>query len=130
MLAMFCIGGKGDLTEETARRSARRTVKTIERRISPRMAVTLSVAGFDSDPREIWEIPEARSYVLAFADEMVKCGVNLGRVLLPQSCMMIQACLAAEFGRRVEVIGTVDDAVRTAVEQAKRNFEQRGRELH
>ena len=130
MLAMFCIGGKGDLDEELARRRARRLVKTLARRVSPRVAVTLDIAGFDSDPREIWEIPEARGYVLSFADEMVKRGVNLEQVLLPQTYLMIQACLAAEFGQPVQTVGTVQDAVTTAVEQAMRNYQQKSREFH
>jgi hypothetical protein len=56
------VGEKGDLTRTHA--SAAATAIINARRAYPDAVVTLSFDGFDDDQREIWDIPQARTYLL------------------------------------------------------------------
>lgn len=55
------IGEKGDLTRASA--SAAATAMMNARQAYPNATLSLCLDGFDADPREIWDIPEARTYV-------------------------------------------------------------------
>jgi hypothetical protein len=61
----FMIGGRDDLTEDAARKMAgewRRAVKQY-----PHAIFYLHLAGYDEDPREIWEIDDAARFVCRWA---------------------------------------------------------------
>jgi hypothetical protein len=65
----FSIGMRGSLTKHAARAAARAWRKIIAN--YPKAYVCLQIAGYDSDPREPWHIPEASRYVrrwVSFAD--------------------------------------------------------------
>ena len=61
----FTIGVRGALTKNEARSAARAWRKTIAK--YPRASVCLRIAGYDSDPRELWHIPEASLHVRRWA---------------------------------------------------------------
>lgn len=62
--AMHVIGARGDLSPALARRSAEDFVKA--RALLPSAQHLISVSGYDEDPRELWDLPEARAFVGAF----------------------------------------------------------------
>ena len=47
--------------------------------LSPMTAISVSLGGYDDDEREICEIPEARNYILDFAEGILKTGIPLDR---------------------------------------------------
>jgi hypothetical protein len=61
----FTIGMRGSLTEHEARAAARAWHKTIAR--YPKACICIGIAGYDSDPRELWHIPEASRHVRRWA---------------------------------------------------------------
>jgi len=115
MFYLIVIGENGNLTEFTARQRAKPTALAINQMHADEV-VELAIYGFDDDPREIWHIPEARDYFIAFVEEMLKHHVDLGRIL-PQSLMTVKACQAARAGKPVITTGTVEDTIREGVEQ-------------
>lgn len=122
MFTSICIGEKGSLSNWTARHRARLVAKIIIN-FSPSTAITFEMAGFDADERELWDIPEARRYILVFSSELQQRGINLER-LLPQTLNMIRACEEAALGRPVVVIGDQQDAVRTGVDEVIAHYEK------
>jgi hypothetical protein len=87
------IGEKGELTRVLARDAAEAMVTA--REAYPEATLTLTVDGFDADPREIWDIPEARAYVRDFAGfaALIRPGVPLQAWKLdPGSLALILVC--------------------------------------
>jgi len=82
---MMVIGGKDDLLPATAIRMAH-GVK-LAATIHPDIPVTLSIAGYDDDPRELHEISEVQYYVILFAAELHSLGLppNFAERLTPES---------------------------------------------
>jgi hypothetical protein len=62
---LMVIGSKGDLSARRAGESAV-SVKLIAERY-PDASLSLHIDGFDDDPRELWEIPEAARFIRWFA---------------------------------------------------------------
>src|SRR5262245_8938440 len=61
----FTIGMRGALTKHEARTAARAWRKAIAK--YPRACMRLQIAGYDSDPRELWHIPEASLHIRRWA---------------------------------------------------------------
>src|ERR1044072_8417028 len=93
------IGEKGKLSASTAQRRARKLAKAMA--LMPADdTMEFSVFGFDDDPRELWDIPEVRDYVVTFAATLVAEGGDLDRLLL-QTRQVIACCRATPTGRTV-----------------------------
>jgi hypothetical protein len=67
------IGGKSDLRPVRAAISAEQ-VKLIGT-LQPRAALSLHLDGFEDDPRELWEIPEAALFIRQFAVALESLGL-------------------------------------------------------
>jgi len=65
MVVNFSIGYRGALTKQEAKRIAGIWRKSTER--YPNAAFTLSMMGYDNDPRELYEFPEVTRYVRRWA---------------------------------------------------------------
>jgi hypothetical protein len=76
----------------------------VELAADPSTSISLSIGGFENDPREIFEIPEARQYLLIFAAEALKRGVPTER-FIPTTVSLIAGCLVAHEGGFVELDG-------------------------
>jgi hypothetical protein len=61
----FIIGIRGELSRNRARHVAKLWRKTLEK--FPNSLICISLAGYDEDPREIWDIAEAACYVRQWA---------------------------------------------------------------
>lgn len=59
------IGIRGDLTEQAAQDNAKRWRAVVER--YPKASFIVIIPGYDHDPRELWDIPEAADYVRRWA---------------------------------------------------------------
>lgn len=70
---MFVIGGKSDLSPDTAIKSAHGV--RLAATMYPEAPITMSIEGYDDDPRELWEISEVRYFVVLFAAEMHALGL-------------------------------------------------------
>jgi hypothetical protein len=80
LVICFCIGGRGDLNREEAKRAAKSWLEHIKR--YPKARFVIHLAGYDDDPRDIWEIDEAARYVrrwarLAGLDDIDVAGARL-----------------------------------------------------
>jgi hypothetical protein len=62
---VFTMGMRDELTKREADRLARAWCETSKR--FPNSQFYLQVAGYDNDPRELWEFPEVTHYVRRFA---------------------------------------------------------------
>jgi len=60
-LQRFGIGSRDNLSKQEARRAAKAWREAVQ--LAPKAIFVLHLAGFDEDPREIWEIVEAARYV-------------------------------------------------------------------
>src|SRR5262245_5878357 len=60
-VCLFAIGSRDDLSKQEARCSAKLWCETVQR--APKAVFVLHLAGFDDDPREIWEFADAARYV-------------------------------------------------------------------
>ena len=98
---VLVIAGKNDLSRAALADAVAKT-KFLNNRLPRSTALMLSIAGFDEDPRELWDIAETRDFLLAFAAGIIKAGVPLDR-FLPESVNLIGACLATSQGKTVEV---------------------------
>jgi hypothetical protein len=65
LLVNIHIGARGDLTRRAARLAAKSWRNYVKR--YPEAHFVVSLTGYDQDPREIWEIDEAASYVRRWA---------------------------------------------------------------
>lgn len=63
--AVIGIGGRGYFTEATLRKMKDAPRLVLQQ--SPRVEITLMIDGYDDDPRELWQIPEAVDYVRRYA---------------------------------------------------------------
>lgn len=69
-LVHLTIGTRGDMTRQAAMDAAE-AWRTARKRF-PNAALTISIAGYDNDPRELWEIPDVCRYVCRWA-----CGAGI-----------------------------------------------------
>lgn len=93
------IGVAGQLDRKALRTAIRNTQKVIAN-VAPTTAIDIAIGGYDEDPREIYEIPEARRFVLGYAVGLTKAGIPLER-LLPVSVHLIRLCVGAERGQKI-----------------------------
>jgi hypothetical protein len=117
MLTIICIGRRDELSRQIARERARVIARLIKA-MAPHQAVTFEVAGYDTDERELWDIPEVRRYVINFAEALMRHGVSLDR-LLPQSRDLIMACCAVEAGDEVVATGTVEETIEVGIAEMR-----------
>jgi hypothetical protein len=92
--------------------------------IMPLIAMTVSIGGYDHDRREIWEIPEAREYMLRFATAMLARNIPLER-FLPETVNIFRCCRAASTGIKVAIAEEDYDLVeevRNHIGQVKRHM--------
>jgi len=115
MFIVMVIGEKRNLTSRFARTRADEAA-TIFRTMPRDYIVELTIQGFDDDPREIWDIPEARDYFIEFCERLEARGVQSSRIL-PQSLDVLRGCQATQDGKTVAVRGTQEDTIREGVEQ-------------
>lgn len=93
------IGTAGDLTDKALQEA----VQLIEN-LSPMTAISICVGGYDHDPRELWNIPEALEHILKFARLMDERKIPPTR-LLQESFEVIKGCYAKSLGKKVSVDG-------------------------
>lgn len=67
------IGGPGHLSHAAAIERARQVKLVID--TYPLATYSLHLSGYDDDPRELWDIPEAARFVAWFADALHSLGV-------------------------------------------------------
>jgi hypothetical protein len=65
VMVSFLVGSRGDLTRQAAKRAARSWCRHVAR--YPKACYVLSLAGYDEDPRNLWEIDEAARYIRRWA---------------------------------------------------------------
>lgn len=114
------IGCAGSLNRTNLRRAIRQIQELIAR-ISPLTGIDIAIGGYDDDPREIFEIPEARRYIIGFAEGMMKVGVPIER-FLPVAINVIRCCFAAEAGHDLPL-----DYSEVDIGQELRDFQARVR---
>jgi len=119
------IGVAGELDRAALRRAIKHT-RTVIANISPLTAIDIGIGGYDDDPREIFEIPEARRFVIAYAVGLTKAGIRLER-LLPTSVDLIRLCVAAEQGRKITI---TDEPEIDIAEQLKAHQERARRSMN
>jgi hypothetical protein len=84
------IGSRGDLTAARAQAAAT-FFKQIEERAGPG-CIYVHLAGYDSDPRELWDIPEAAGYVRLWA-HLAGLDINSAPTALHEiSLSLLAAC--------------------------------------
>lgn len=98
---ILAIGVADDLSRAALKDAVAKT-KSVNDRLPRSTALMLTLDGFDDDPRELWEIAEARDFLLAFAAGIIQAGIPLER-FLPESVRLITACLATRRGKTVIV---------------------------
>jgi hypothetical protein len=64
-LVQLNLGYRGELTKNAAKNAATEWRKIRER--YPRARINVGIFGYDQDPREVWEFPDARRFVHWFA---------------------------------------------------------------
>lgn len=111
------IGVAGKLDRAALRTAIRSTQKLIAH-ISPLTAIDIALGGYDDDPREIYEIPEARRFVMAYAVGLLKVGVPLER-LLPVAVHLVRLCVAAEKGEKIIITDEPEIDIREQLEAHK-----------
>lgn len=84
-VVLMVIGGKDDLSWKRARISAAQ-VKLIAERY-PEASLSLHLDGFDDDPRELFQIPEAARFIAEFAADLHSRGLppRFAQRLAPES---------------------------------------------
>lgn len=117
------IGHANDLSDTTLHRVVR-SVKALIQIVPPTTAIDISIGGYDQDPRGIFEIPEARRYMISFAAELMYAGIPLDR-LLPTSVKAVELCLAAEQGRPV----IISDMITIDIERLIQEHQERARKV-
>jgi hypothetical protein len=65
VLISLCIGSRGDLTRQDAARAAKQWRQHVKR--YPKAHYYIHIAGYDDDPRNLWEIDQAARYVRRWA---------------------------------------------------------------
>lgn len=95
-IIVLAIGGRGKLSDEQARAAAKQWKSAIARNYK---YLSISIDGYDDDPRELFRIPEVCSYVKKFV-LYAEITPELAVRLIPnsQGCGMLAACGA--FGER------------------------------
>lgn len=59
------LGTRGELTRQAAKAAAKAWKDLLQR--APKAYVMLSIAGYDDDPRALWEFDEVKKFVQQFA---------------------------------------------------------------
>jgi hypothetical protein len=90
------LGTKGDLGPERARKVAGEFCAVLA--LQPDAEHRLAIGGFDTDPRELWDIPEARAFVHRFAGwvALKRPGIRFTDWKLDQpSLSLVAICIGA-----------------------------------
>lgn len=77
-------------------------------KIKPSTAIIIHLGGYDEDPRELWDIPQAREFIRKFAE---KTGAHKHPAIDPTSRALLLACGAdPELNVHVDMI-TAEEAI-------------------
>lgn len=92
VLASLVIGERGDLTRQAAKRAAQAYNNIV--RLQPQAVIAIAVAGYDTDPREVFEIEEARIHFCRWARFLGMRSVHqaLASQLHPHSVGVLAKC--------------------------------------
>jgi hypothetical protein len=101
--AVFSLCGKGDMDRAVM---ARAIMAWRRLRLKPSQIVIIHVAGYDDDPRELWQIDEVRAFVQKFC---AKTGAHSHPAIDPMSRSLLLAC-GADPSRTVSVNMISEDA--------------------
>ena len=96
---ILAIAGADNLSMSSLTEAVAKT-KFLNDRLPRVTGLSLCLGGYDDDPRELWEIPEARDFLLGYIGGILAAGIPLDR-FLPESIDVIKACVAARRGMRV-----------------------------
>jgi hypothetical protein len=96
------IGRAGELSAEIAKHAAKAIAGTIGS-VPADTPIYFSIGGYENDPRELWDIPEVRLFILQFAFFAQEEGVPKAR-FHKESQDLFDACVARSMGRRVEAV--------------------------
>lgn len=101
------IGTAGSLDAKALQQAVTNTLIVIGT-LSPLTGISVAVGGYDDDPREIFEIVEAREYVLDFFAGIIQAGVPIDR-FLPDTIHLVELCYAAEKGMEIVLHKDITD---------------------
>jgi hypothetical protein len=91
-MVCFEIGRAGELDETRAAASAKALLTNVAR--YPRVQNMLSINGYDSDTRELWDIPEVKQFIAWMVASFSAAGRKLTELhLVPQSLTLLRACI-------------------------------------
>lgn len=93
------IGKAGSLDATTLIESVTKMLYILQK-VPAMTAVTFCLGGFDDDERAICEIPEARQFVIKFAEMLDDAGVPPDR-FLDDAVALVVSCMAADAGKTV-----------------------------
>ena len=115
------MGRRGCLTRDALRYTVRSIASSL-RKLGPLPPASIFLAGYDEDPRELWEIPEGRYYILRWVDRLVRTeGITLDRFLATDR-ELVTACRLSVAGME-DAIELHGDAV--AFIDGVRTYQQR-----
>jgi hypothetical protein len=85
------VGVRGKLDKGHAMRASKRLKLLLEEMPTARFCVM--IGGFDHDPREVWDIPQARDYVMWLALYLMDDAINFTEINLhPDSMAVFALC--------------------------------------
>ncbi|MGY2987651.1 hypothetical protein [Bradyrhizobium sp. USDA 4508] len=114
-VVFFSIGSADDLSRKAL---ATAVMSWRALKVQPSTAITVHFGGYDEDPRELWQIPEAREFIRKFA---VKTNAHKHAALDPTSRAVLLAC-GADPSKRVYVNMVTEDE---ALKESTRFFKSR-----
>ncbi|KRR21305.1 hypothetical protein CQ14_06560 [Bradyrhizobium lablabi] len=114
-VVFFSIGSADDLSRKAL---ATAVMSWQALKVQPSTAITVHFGGYDEDPRELWQIPEAREFIRKFA---VKTNAHKHPALEPTSRALLLAC-GADPTKRVRVSMITENE---ALEESTRFFKSR-----
>lgn len=121
------VGVKGKLTKPVARQVAK-MILLVAANSAPTTPIEFGISGYDEDPREIPEIPEARNYFLLLAAELNKLGFDNDR-LIKATRDVLAACQAVKNGAVFRTVRTLEQNVRDVVPEIVEHRERMKRKI-
>jgi len=90
-------------------------------KIKPSTAIIIHLGGYDNDPRELWDIPQAREFIRKFAE---RTGAHKHPAIDPTSRALLLACGAdPELKVKVDMI-TAEEATERDLEFFKSRLKE------
>jgi hypothetical protein len=92
--AFMEIGAKGELTEKTARRGAEAILLMTQ--FNPTTQIAVTIGGYDNDPRELWDIPEAKHFFRLVVTALHASGRRFDEFnFVPDTIACLALCMGA-----------------------------------